>query len=153
MVKRKAEQCGRQVYIAFHATDLLFIKTNFNEPGNHGTGSGAQFRWFQDGAVAGGNGRDQWRHQQLKRVIPGGDDEAGPFRLIINPVSGQQAGHGFASPFWLHPSAKVIDGKTELTVNEDHFCNSGFKTAFSQVALQGGINVVLIFFNGGGQCF
>jgi hypothetical protein len=106
-------------------------------------GGGGQFGRLERDAVPGGNRADERGKNELKRVVPGSQNQDDPERLRTNATPGGEETEIGSNPFRLRPGSKMPESVADLLPHEMDFTEISLGTRLAQIALESGENVLL----------
>jgi len=102
------------------------------------------FRGFQDGCVARRDRSHQRHHHELKRIVPGRDDQRYAVRFLVNVTLGRHHEHGRRNFLARRPVAHAGDGDFNFVVNAEDFRRVSICLPLAQIGVYGGENVLFV---------
>ncbi|MNL36343.1 hypothetical protein D3C87_1584180 [compost metagenome] len=84
MIKRKLQKVDSRFWSTLHKVNVFRAEILLKQVCHQGTAVTTEFRGFNHCTVARGNNGNQWGQGQVNRIVPGRDDKADTFRLILN---------------------------------------------------------------------
>ena len=114
--------------------------------GNHCRGMRRLLGRLENGAVSGGDRPHQGPQRELKRVIPGADDQGHPQRFRLDPGRSWKLIDRGAHTSGLHPAPELLQGMIDLADDSD--LEIGFKGRTAQISLRRRHDGILIVNDG-----
>lgn len=116
--------------------DVLLFETFANEFLQGPSRVGRFARGLDDGTVAGRDGTHQRRQRQLQRVVPRGNDEHTPVRLVMNAAVRAEEEERRGAPAVASPTLQVVFDDAYLVQKDTDFGYITFERRLAQVGPQ-----------------